>query len=107
METDSNTGNGKSQGDDIQSTQPQTSKEAPLHTMSLGKENTPVRKTPKKSKNKKIGKEAAAIGNKILDEGTAFGNQAKDIVLGTGREQEIKNLRLKKLERNKEVYLER
>jgi hypothetical protein len=69
--------------------------------------NAPAKEAPKKKKNKNIQKEAKAIGNKVLDEGKEFGNQAKDIVLGTGRQQEIKNLRLKKLERNKEVYLER
>jgi hypothetical protein len=69
--------------------------------------NAPKKKISKKKEPTKIEKETKIIGNKILDEGAAFGNQAKDIVLGTGREQEIKNLRLKKLERNKEVYLER
>jgi hypothetical protein len=64
------------------------------------------KKTLKKIKENTIHKEAKAIGSKVLDEGKAFGNAAQDIILGT-RSSEIKNIRLKKVERNKEVYLER
>ena len=44
---------------------------------------------------------AKEIGIKVVDEAKAFGEQGKDIVLGTGREHEIKNVRNRKMEKDK------
>lgn len=53
-----------------------------------------------------VEKEAKAIGNKVVDEGKQFADQATDIITGSGREQELKNVRQRKVERNKGVELE-
>lgn len=61
-----------------------------LPEQTLTAKNAPKKQTSKKKEPTKIEKEAKAIGNKVLDEGVQFGNQAKDIVLGTGKESEPK-----------------
>ena len=67
-------------------------------------QNLHPKKTPQKKEETIVEKEAKAIGNKILSEGKEFGNAAQKIILGTGREHELENLRTKKVKRNKEVH---
>ncbi len=53
-----------------------------------------------------VQKEAKAIGNKVVDEGKEFAGAAKEIITGTGRENELKNIRNRKVEQNKGRELE-
>lgn len=60
---------------------------------------TPVREYPQKKKEPILQKEVKAIGNELVNEVKEFGVAARDIVFGTGRKQDLKKIRQRKIEK--------
>lgn len=74
-----------------------------LEKAKLLKNSPAIGKTGKKKEEPVVEKEAKEIGNKVVDEAKAFGDQGKDIILGTGREHELKNIRNKSQQKSKDL----